>query len=254
MIHFALLAFIAAATPLPQVGVDQKLNQEIPLSLVFHDEAGRAVRLGDYFGKRPVILTPAYFQCPMLCTLVLNDVTRAMRSMPLTLGADYEVVTVSFNPRETPELAASKKRSYIESLGAKKGSPAGWHFLTGGPAEIKQLMNAIGYRYAYDAKTDQYAHASAIMVLTPEGRLAKYFYGLDYAPRDLRLALVEASHEQIGSPADQILLFCFHYNPITGKYTVAVENALRVGGVAIVLAMAALFMVLRRRGAPALSR
>jgi protein SCO1/2 len=228
---------------LRDVGIDQKLNEQVPLDLTFRDESGKTVKLADYFGKRPVILAPVYYECPMLCTLTLNGLTFAMKKLPFTVGREFEVVTVSFNPRETPALAAKKKENYLRSL-ARPGAEAGWHFLTGDEAPVQQLMRAIGFRYKWDAETRQYAHAAGLMVLTPQGRLARYFYGVEFPVRDLRLALVEASANKIGSPVDQVLLFCFHYDPATGKYNVIVGRIVQIGGVVTVLALATLMTVL----------
>jgi len=220
-----------AASVLPpglrNVGLDQKLNEQVPLVLSFRDESGRAVPLSSYFGNKPVILALVYYQCPMLCTQILNGLVISLRGMSLESGRDFEVVSVSIDPTETPELAARKKAEYLRRY-AK--SSMGWHFLTGAEPQIKELAQAVGFRYAYDARTKQYAHASAIMVLTPSGRLSKYFYGIEYAPRDLRLGLVEASENKIGSPVDQLLLYCYHYDPSTGKYSAIVLNIVRLAG------------------------
>jgi len=220
-----------AASVLPpalrNIGVDQKLNEQIPLNLVFRDDAGGEAPLAAYFGSRPVVLALVYYQCPMLCTQVLNGLVVSLRGMSLESGRDFEVVTVSIDPTETPGLAARKKAEYLRRY-AKGG--AGWHFLTGSEPQIKELARSVGFRYAYDPKTRQYAHASAIMVVTPGGKLSKYFYGIEYAPRDLRLGLVEASENRIGSPVDQILLYCYHYDPNTGKYSAIVMNIVRLAG------------------------
>ena len=231
---------------LRDVGIDQRLNAQLPLGLTFRDETGKTVKLADYFGKRPVILTPVYYECPMLCTLTLNGLVFAMKKMPFTVGQEFEVVTVSFTPRETPALAAKKKENYLRSL-SRPGAEAGWHFLTGDEAAVQQLMRAIGFRYKWDEETKQYAHAAGLMVLTPQGRLARYFYGVEFPVRDLRLALVEASANKIGSRVDQILLFCFHYNPATGKYSLAVTRVLQAAGIATLVALAVLMITLLRR-------
>ena len=251
LLALCLLLVTAAAqdrTPpgLKGVGIDQKLNGQVPLDLTFRDETGQTVRLGDYFGRRPVVLTLVYYECPMMCTLVLNGLVHTMREIPFTAGDQFDVVTVSFNPRETPALAAAKKRSYLKSYG-RAGAEKGWHFLTGDEASIQALTEAAGFRYVYDPDTRQYAHATAIMVLTPEGRLSRYFYGLEYPARDLRLSLVEASGNKIGSPVDQLLLFCFHYDPVAGKYGLAIMNAMRAAGVATALALGLLIFFMFRR-------
>jgi protein SCO1/2 len=228
------------------VGIDQRLNELAPLDLEFLDEHGERVRLGDYFGGKPVILALVYYECPMLCTLELNGLLRALRVLPLDLGKDFEIVTVSFDPGETPELAAKKKKEYAAQYGRAGGEEA-WHFLTGSEASIEALTRVAGFRYKYDAATDLYNHASAIVVLTPEGRLSRYFYGIEYSARDLRLGLVEASAGQIGSPVDEILLYCFHYDPETGKYGVAIMNVLRLAGVATVLLLGGFVALMLRR-------
>ena len=229
---------VRAQEPLPtilrDVGIDQRLNEQVPLELAFRDEVGRAVRLGDYFDGKPVILVLAYYRCPMLCNQVLNGLVDGLRGVPLDMGEQFRVVTVSFDAREKPELAAAKKANYAESYG-RGGTADGWHFLTGEQESIDRLTQAVGFRYAYDAKQDQFAHASGLMVLTPQGKLARYFYGIRYPPRDLRLALVESSEGKIGSPVDQVLLFCFNYDSTTGKYTLAVMSLVRLSGILTLL-------------------
>jgi protein SCO1 len=220
------------------VGFDQRLNQQLPLDLPFMDEAGKPVKLADYFGDRPVILVLAYYRCPMLCTQVLNGLVRAMLELPFNAGQDFRVITVSFDPRETPELAAAKKKTYVERYG-RPGAEAGWHFLTGQAEAIERLTAAVGFRYSYDANHDQYAHASGIMVLTPTGKISRYFYDINYSGRDLRLGLVEASENKIGSPVDQVLLYCFHYDPAEGRYGPTVMNLVRLGGVLTLLVLGA---------------
>lgn len=220
-----------AASVLPpglrDVSLEQRLNQQIPLNLSFRDDSGRERPLSSYFGEKPVILALVYYQCPMLCTQILNGLVISLRGMSLESGRDFEVVAVSIDPTETADLASRKKAEYLRRY-AK--SSTGWHFLTGAEPQIRELAQATGFRYAYDPRTKQYAHASAIMVLTPQGRLSKYFYGIEYAPRDLRLGLVEASANKIGSPVDQVLLYCYHYDPHTGKYSAIVMNIVRLAG------------------------
>ena len=225
---------------LRNVGIDQRLNQQVPLELVFRDESGHSVRLGDFFEGKPVILVLAYYRCRMLCNQVLNGLVDGLRGVPLDLGEHFRVVTVSFDAREQPELAAAKKASYVESYG-HPGAAAGWHFLTGEQGAIDQLSEAVGFHFAYDPRDDQFAHASGIMILTPDGKIARYFYGISYPPRDLRLALVEASEGKIGSPVDQVLLFCFHYDPMTGRYALAIMSLIRLGGV-LTLGLLGLFL------------
>jgi len=231
---------------LQEVGLDQKLNTQVPLGLKFKDEDGRVVTLGDYFGKRPVILTLNYFECPMLCTEVLNGLVSALGVMNFSIGEQFDVVTVSFDPRDTPERARQKKAAYLGRY-KRPGSESGWHFLTGSDHEIAALTRAVGFRYAYNAKAGQFAHASGVMVATPEGRLSHYFYGIEYGPRDLRLALVEASNHKIGTAVDQVLLACFHYDPSSGRYSMAVMTAVRAAGVAMVGLIAGAIVLMRRR-------
>jgi protein SCO1 len=229
------------------VGIDQKLDAHAPLDLVFRDENGRQVPLSTYFHSgKPVLLAPVYYRCPMLCTQILNGVASALKVVSFSPGQEFEVVAFSFDPKDTPELAAAKKQSYLRRYG-REGTANGWHFLTGDEANIKPLMDAVGFHYKYDPQTDQYAHASGIMVLTPEGRVSKYFYGVEYSPRDLRLGLVEASQNKIGSAVDQLLLFCYHYDPTTGKYGAVVITLIRTAGSAFVLALAAWVIFAFRR-------
>jgi protein SCO1/2 len=241
---------VCAQTSLPptlrDVGFDQRLNEQLPLNLVFKDEAGRSIQLGDYFDGKPVILVLAYYRCPMLCTQVLNGLVRALLDIPFEVGKEFNVVTVSFDPRETPELAAAKKKTYLERYG-RPGAEDGWHFLTGEPDSIRRLTEAVGFRYRYDARNDQFAHASGIMILTPTGKISRYFYDITYSPRDLRLGLVEASENKIGSPGDHILLFCFHYDPAEGKYGPVIMNFVRLGGVLTLLALGTFVTVLWRQ-------
>jgi len=233
------------------VGFDQRLNEQVPLDLRFADESGKSVRFGDYFGRRPVILVLAYYQCPRLCNLVLNGLVQGMLEMPFTAGKEFDVVTVSFDPRETPELAASKKESYLHRYG-RPGADTGWHFLTGNEADIRRLTDAVGFRYRFDPQQNQFIHASGIMILTPEGRISRYLYDIRYSGRDLRLGLVEASQHRIGSPVDEILLYCFHYDPAIGKYSARVMTFVRIGGVLTMLAIGVFVWRLSRpaRGAP----
>ena len=232
--------------PLRDVGIDQRLNEQLPLDLTFRDETGRTVRLGEYFGRKPVILSLVYYDCPMLCTLVLNGLLRSLRALSLDAGDQFNVVTVSFDPRETAALAAAKKATYVKRYARARASQ-GWHFLTGEEASIQQLTRAAGFRYVYDSQSGQFAHATGIMVLTPAGRLARYFFGIEYSARDLRLALVEASAHKIGSPIDQLLLFCYQYDPTTGQYSLAIMNILRIAGMATLVALGSFVFVMLRR-------
>jgi len=240
------LAQEALPPALKDVGIDQRLNEQVPLGLEFKDETGKRVQLRQYFGRKPLVLSLVYYECPMLCTMVLNGMLRSFRAMKLDVGRDFEVVTVSFDPGDTPELAAAKKQGYIERY-ERQGAAGGWHFLTGEETAIRELTRAVGFRYKYDAASGQFVHASAIMVLTPDGRLSRYLYGIDYAPRDLRLALVESSAGRIGSPVDAVLLYCFHYDPSTGKYSLLIMNVIRAAGTATVAVLGAFLLVMFRR-------
>ncbi len=231
---------------LNRAGFDQKLNAQLPLQLEFRDESGATVKLGDYFGQKPVIINLSYFNCPMLCTLVINGVVEAARSLSFAPGQEYEILTISFDAREGHELAAAKKATYLKELG-RPGAEQGWHFLTGDEASIKALTDAVGFRFAWDEKSKEFAHASGIMVATPGGRLSHYLYGVVYPSRDVRLALVEASAGRIGSPVDQLMLFCFHYDPVAGKFSAAVLRLVQAGCVATVLAMGAFLVLMFRR-------
>ena len=235
---------------LRDVGIDQKLNQELPLDLVFKDETGQDVKLRQYFGEKPVVLALVYYDCPMLCTQILNGMISPLRVLPFQIGKEFDVVTVSFDPREKSDLAAAKKKVYVNYLpeAARAGATKGWHFLTGDESSIKRLTDAVGFRYHYDEATKQFAHASAIIVSTPQGKLSHYFYGIEYSARDLRLALVESSKNRIGSPVDQLLLYCYHYDPATGKYGAVIMNVVRLGGIITLLAIVAMMFLLRRRG------
>ncbi len=235
---------------LREIGFDQRLGESLPLDLRFRDENGRDVRLGDYFGKRPVVLSLVYYECPMLCTLTLNGLASALKTLSMTPGKDFDLVTVSFEPKETPALAAAKKRAYLQRYG-RPGAEAAWHFLTGDADAIAALTRAVGFRYVWDAPTRQYAHAAGIMVLTPDGRLSRYLYGIEYAPKDLRLAVVESSGGTIGSPVDQLLLYCYHYDPSAGRYGAYVIGMLRVGAVATILGLGGFIAVMWRREAAA---
>jgi protein SCO1/2 len=233
---------------LKEIGIDQRLDAPLPLDIPLRDEAGRAVRLGDYFGKRPVVLALVYYNCPMLCTQVLNGLVAALNVMSLDAGRDFDVVAISFDARETPAMAAAKKDAYLTRY-KRPNAAEGWHFLTGDAGSIEKLTKAAGFRFKYDETRDQFAHASAIMVATPAGRLARYFYGIEYAPRDLRLGLVEASAGQIGTPVDQVLLYCFHYDPSNGKYGAVVINMIRLAGAATLLILGGSLVLLSRRRA-----
>jgi len=255
----ALAALAAAAAPgraqeqrppvLREIGFDQRLGAAVPLDLPFRDESGASVRLHDYFGKRPVVLSLNYYSCPMLCTVTLNGLASALDTISMTAGKEFEVVTVSFDPSETPQLASAKKKAYLERY-KRPGAAQGWHFLTGDAPAIAALTKAVGFRYVWDAETRQFAHPAGVLVLTPEGRIARYLYGIEYAPRDLRLAVVEASAGRIGNPVDQIILACYQYDPTTGRYGAAIMRIVRAVGALTVAALAGFItMMLRREGA-----
>ena len=231
---------------LQNVGIEQHLEEQIP-NLTFRDETGRAVRLGDYFGKRPMILNLVYYQCPMLCGEVLSGLESALRVLKFDVGKEFDVLTLSFDPHETSEMASAKKAEYLKRYG-RSGAAAGWHFLTGPQESIDAVTGAAGFQYQYDARTGQFAHATAIMVLTPEGKIAQYFYGVEYAPKDLRLALVQASENKIGTVVDQVLLYCYHYDPATGKYGAIISRVLQISAAATILVLSILIAVLFRRG------
>jgi protein SCO1 len=233
-------------TPLQDVGYDQRLGAQVPLDLAFLDEAGRPVRLSQLVRERPVVLLLAYYSCPMLCTLVLDGAAASLRVLPFMAGRDFDVVVVSFDPRDTARLAAAKKREVVERY-AKPAGAGGWHFLTGSAPSIAALTRAVGFRYYLDERTGQYAHAAGLVLLTPRGRISRYFYGVEFPPRDLRLGLVEASGEKIGSLVDQVLLFCYHYDPVIGRYSAMTLNLVRAGGAATVLGLALAIVLMRRR-------
>jgi protein SCO1/2 len=228
---------------LNNVRYEQKLDSQIPLNLAFRDEGGSPVRLGDYFGGKPVVLILAYYRCPMLCSQVLAGATHAFRQLPFRIGQQFNVLTVSFDPRETPALATASKQTYIASYGQPQAAE-GWHFLIGQQPEITALTQAVGFHYAWDAQSKQYAHATGIVVLTPSGKVAQYFYGIDYPAQDLRLALVQSSQERIGSLADEVLLFCSHYDPNSGRYTALMGRVLQISGAFTLLILGGVLFLL----------
>ena len=236
-------------TALRDVRIEQKLDQQLPLDLVFRDENGQTVKLGQYFGKKPVVLALVYYDCPMLCTQVLNGMVTSFRVLPFQIGKEFDVVTVSFDPRESSDLATAKKKIYVNYLPERMhaGANEGWHFLTGDEANIAQLTDAVGFRYHYDEATKQFAHASAIMLTTPQGKLSRYFYGIDYPARDLRLGLIESAENKIGTPVDQLLLYCYHYDPATGRYGAAVMKIVRTAGVITVIGIVVMLFALKSR-------
>ena len=231
---------------LKEVGIDKHLDGQLPLDTPFVDEHGRDVVLGDYFGKRPVALVFAYYTCPMLCTLVLNGAISALQTLSFDAGKDFEFIVISIDPGDTPASAKSKKEAYLPRYGKPRGE-AGFHFLTGRESSIERLTTAVGFKYAYDTAIQQYAHPALITVLTPGGRVSRYIYGFEFPPYDVRLALVEASQGKIGTPVDQVLLFCYHYDPATGRYGFAILDAVRIGGLATLAAIGVfMFTSLRR--------
>ena len=231
---------------LRDVGIEQHLDTQLPLDAQVQDEAGINVRLGDYFGDKPVVLALVQYRCPMLCTQVLNGFFKTSHAIPLRLGSDYHFIAVSFDPREGSELAAEKKRQYAR-MARQPGAEAGIHFLTAEQSVIDRLTETVGFRYRYVAHSDQFAHASGVMIVTPNGRISRYFYGIEYSPHDLRLGLVEGSNGKVGSPVDQILLLCYHYDPLTGKYGLAIAGLLRWAGVLTILVMGGFLVKMYRR-------
>ncbi len=242
---------VQPATPPPEIlnsiGIDQNLNAQLPLDLPFQDEDGRNVKLGDYFGQKPVVLALVYYDCPMMCTEVLNGMVSAFSVMKFDVGREFNVVTVSFDPREKPSLARQKKDLYVRRYG-RPGAAQGWHFLTGQQPAIDALTRAAGFHYRWDNQTQQFAHATAIMVVTPQGKLAQYYYGVEYSPKDLRLGLVQASQNRIGSLVDQVFLYCYHYDPRTGRYGAVISRVLQVAGALTVLVLGSLIVVMLKIG------
>lgn len=228
------------------VRFDQRLNAPVPLETIFHDEQNQAVPLRTYFGDKPVVLALVYYRCPSLCNLTLTEMASSLSRVPLEPGRDYNAVVVSIDPAETPALAAEKKANYAKIF-KRGGFNAGWHFLTGNEDSISNLANAVGFHYRWDDATHQFVHAAGIMIVTPEGKLSRYFYGVQYAPADVRLSLVEASAHKIGSPVDYALLYCFHYDPSTGRYTLAILNVLKLAGAVTIICLAALIFFLMRK-------
>ncbi len=231
---------------LGKVAFEQRLNEQLPLDLPFKNEAGERVKLGDYFGKKPVVLAFVYYECPMLCTQVLNGLESALRVIDESIGKEFDVVTVSFDPRETPVLAAGKKKAYLDRY-KRPSAEQGWHFLTGDERSIAALTKAAGFSYVYDEDTRQFAHASGIVVVTPAGKLSRYFFGIDYSPRDVKFALIESSAGKIGALTDRLLLYCYHYDPATGNYGFMAMRAVRLGGAVTLVALFGFMFVSIRR-------
>ena len=235
---------------LKNVGIEQHLNDQIPSDLVFRDETGKSVRLGDYFGRKPLVLNLVYYQCPMLCGEVSSGLESALRVLKFDVGREFDVLTVSFDPKETPEMASAKKAELLKRYG-RAGAAEGWHFLTGSQNSIRALTKAAGFDYEYDPKTGQFAPATAIMVLTPEGRIAQYYYGVEFAPKDLRLGLVQASQNKIGNVVDEVLLYCYHYNPDTGKYSAIISRILKISAGTTIFMLGTFLIVMFRLGSAA---
>lgn len=238
---------MAPASVVQNVSIDQNLNAQVSPDLTFRNENGSPVRIGQYFNSgKPVVLSLVYYRCPGLCTMTLNGMSRAFKPLQFSAGKEFEVVTVSIDPDETPSVATEKKAEYLKQYG-RAGAEAGWHFLTGDAASIKALADTVGFRYVYDPATNQYAHSAGIMVLTPGGRVARYFYGLEYSSRDLRWGLVEASENRIGSVADSVNLLCYAYDPMTGKYSMPVMRTLRAAGILTVASLGGFVLLMLRR-------
>jgi protein SCO1/2 len=235
---------------LQKIGIEQKLGEQLPLDTVFKDEAGNQVKIGSYFNNgRPVILAFVYYECPMLCSQVLNGLTGSLKGISFDAGKDFDVIAVSFDARENDiaDLAKNKKANYLERYG-RAGAEKGWHFLTGTQDSIDKLTSAAGFSYKWDEKSNQFAHAAGIMIATPEGKLSRYFYGIDYSPKDVKFGLMDSAQAKVGNPAEQLLLYCYHYDPATGKYGLAILRVMRLGGVATVIGLGAMIFVFWRRG------
>ena len=232
--------------PLREVGYDQRIGEQVSMSLPFRDEAGRNVRLGDYFKDKPVILVLAYYECPMLCDLVLQGVVTTLKPLTFNAGKEFEVVVASIDAGETPKMAAETERTILARYG-RAGAENGFHFLTGPQASIDALTRAVGFRYVYDKERDEYAHPAGMVILTPSGKVSRYLFGIDYPPRNVRFGLIESAESRLGTPVDQLLLYCYHYNPTIGRYSTAVFNILRLAAGATVIGLVALILLLRRR-------
>jgi len=224
----------------------QRLGQKLPLDVQFKDESGRSVALGEYFGKRPVVVAFVYYQCPLLCTQIMNGISSALKVLPYTPGNEFDIVLVSFDPRDTPEAANAKKRAHLDHWAARE-TAHGWHFLTGDEASIRQVTTAAGFMYQWDAETQQFAHVSGLLVATSDGTLSRYFYGVEFSPKDLRLALVDSGKGKVGSVVDQLLLYCYQYDPSHGKYGAVFMNIMRLGGVLTVIVIGGFILLMRRR-------
>jgi protein SCO1 len=235
---------------LKNVGIQQNLNGQIPPDLAFRDETGKSVHLSEYFGRKPLILSLVYYRCPMLCGEVLSGLSSALKVLKFNVGDEFDVLTVSFDPKDTAEVGAAKKAEYMERY-QRPGAANGWHFLTGSQESIDALTKAAGFQYQYDPKTGQFAHSTAIMILTPQGKIAQYYYGVEYAPKDLRMGLIQASQNKIGTVVDQILLYCYHYDPMTGKYGAVISRILQLSALVTVLLLGLFMTLLIRHGSDA---
>lgn len=234
---------------LQEIGIEQKLGGQLPLDAEFRDETGKLIKLGDLFGKgRPVIIAFVYYECPMLCSQVLNGLTGSLKGISFNAGKEFDVVAVSFDASEfdKSEIAAAKKAGYMERYG-RPGTESGWHFLTGSDESVKAITEAAGFSFKWDEASNQFAHSAAIMVATPDGKLSRYFYGIDYSPKDLKFGIMESAEARVGNPAEQLLLYCFHYDPSTGKYGLAILSFIRVGGILTLLGMGFAGIVFWRR-------
>lgn len=231
---------------LREIGFDQLIDHQLPLDARFTDDEGREIALGSLYGKRPVLLSFVYFTCPLLCTQVLNAMTATVSNLPLEAGKDFDLVVISIDPKDTPAVAAAKKAEFVHRYKDPTAS-SGWHFLTGTEPEIRRVAAAAGFKYSWDEQTQQYAHPTGIIVSTPDGRLARYLFGLEFGPRDLKLALVDASEGKVGTLADQLLLYCYHYDPMTGRYGIYVMRVLRIAGVLTVFSIATFILVMLRK-------
>ncbi|PWU17562.1 MAG: SCO family protein [Verrucomicrobia bacterium] len=251
LLLFFVLASSAPSQTLPdttlsQIRFDQKLNTQISSDLIFRDDQNRPIRLGKYFGRKPLVLVLGYYECPMLCTLVLNGMIQTASNIPWSIGREFDVITVSINPSETPSLAAAKKRTYVRTYG-RPGAANGWHALTGDDTAIRELAEQVGFRYAYDPASKQFAHPSGLIILTPEGKISHYLFGINFSSQELSDSLRQASANHVGSPIKQLFLLCFHYNPLTGKYSPAILFMLRLLAAATLLALLSLVLKIARR-------
>ena len=232
---------------LTNVAIEQRLGEQVPDDLAFRDESGKPVRLGDYFGGKPLVLNLVYFRCPMLCPEVFNSLEGSLRVLKFDVGKEFEVLTVSFDPSDTPEQASEKKAELLKRY-KRAGAEQGWHFLTGQQSSIDALTKAVGFGYQLNSQNQQFAHAATIIVLTPEGKISQYFYGVDFAPKDLRFSLIQSSGNKIGNVVDQVLLYCYHYDPATGKYGAIISRVLKISGLATMLVLGVLITALFRMG------